>query len=79
MSTKINAKLIGVPLDLGAQNLGVDVGPDAFRYRKIIDKLDGVGISLDDLGDVTCTDRKTLIPAIQNFATLTRLFVFLKK
>ena len=62
MSTKINAKLIGVPLDLGAQNLGVDVGPDAFRYRKIIEKLAGVGIDVDDLGDVSCTDRKELEP-----------------
>lgn len=56
----MNAKLLGVPLDLGAQNLGVDVGPDAFRYRQIIEKLQTVGIATEDLGDVSCADRKTL-------------------
>lgn len=58
----MQAKLLGIPLDLGAQNLGVDVGPDAFRYRKIVDKLKGIGIKVDDLGDIECRDRKDLNP-----------------
>ncbi len=52
--------LIGAPLDLGAKNLGVDVGPDAFRYQKIVEKLEGVGLQVSDLGDVQVQNRKSL-------------------
>ena len=54
--------LIGVPLDLGAQNLGVDIGPEAFRYQKIVEKFENIGFSVDDKGNVACTDRKELNP-----------------
>jgi len=53
--------LIGVPLDLGAENLGVDIGPDAFRYQKIVDKLNAVGFQVDDTGNVHINDRKELV------------------
>lgn len=51
------ATLIGVPLDLGAENLGVDVGPSAFRYQKIVDKLQSAGLDVTDSGDVPVTER----------------------
>lgn len=35
--------LIGVPLDLGAENRGVDIGPQAFRYQRIVEKLESLG------------------------------------
>lgn len=54
--------LIGVPLDLGAQNLGVEVGPEAFRYQKIVDKLSSLGFKIDDKGNLTCRDRNDLDP-----------------
>ncbi|MDB5179224.1 MAG: Arginase [Patescibacteria group bacterium] len=54
--------LIGVPLDLGAQNLGVDIGPDAFRYAGIIDKLAGAGLAVRDEGTITVADRAQLEP-----------------
>lgn len=54
--------LIGVPLDLGAKNLGVDIGPEAFRYQKIVAKLEQIGFSVDDLGNVECRDRDGLEP-----------------
>jgi arginase len=56
------AILIGVPLDLGAQNLGVDVGPQAFRYANIVSKLTHVGLNITDAGDIRCNDRKDLKP-----------------
>jgi len=56
------ATLLGVPLDLGAENLGVDVGPDAFRYQKIIEKLEHVGLEITDAGNVVCKDRTLLDP-----------------
>lgn len=59
MSTK-SATIVGIPLDLGAENLGVDIGPDAFRQKKIIEKLEGVGIKVHDAGDIACADRASL-------------------
>lgn len=47
---------------MGAQNLGVDVGPDAFRYRKLIEKLKGIGIKVEDLGDIACKARSDIDP-----------------
>jgi arginase len=52
--------LLGVPLDLGAENLGVDVGPQAFRYQKLIEKLEPVGFKVEDVGNVECRDRADL-------------------
>lgn len=52
--------MLGVPLDLGAANLGVDIGPNAFRYQRIKDKLEGSGLSIEDLGDIVCNPRKNL-------------------
>lgn len=54
------ATLIGIPLDLGAENLGVDVGPDAFRYQKIIDKLESAGLQITDAGNIGCKERGQL-------------------
>lgn len=57
-----NVAIIGVPLDLGAKNLGVDVGPDAFRYQKLNEKLANTGFKVDDLGNVEVTHRDELEP-----------------
>lgn len=50
--------LIGVPLDLGAENLGVSMGPDTFRYQRIVDKLERAGLDITDNGNIACKDRK---------------------
>lgn len=55
-----SALLLGIPLDLGAENLGVDVGPDAFRYQGIIPKLLKAGIEITDGGNIAITDRSAL-------------------
>lgn len=52
--------LLGVPLDLGAKNLGVDIGPEAFRHQGIIDKLQHIGLQINDAGNITVRDRKEL-------------------
>ncbi len=59
-NTPTPADLIGVPIDLGAENLGVDVGPDAFRYQKIIPKLRRVGFDIKDIGNIVVGDRSHL-------------------
>ncbi|HEV2403236.1 MAG TPA: arginase [Candidatus Saccharimonadales bacterium] len=57
-----NVTLIGAPVDLGAENLGVDISPQAFRYAKLIDKLNHVGFTVTDSGNVACRDRQELNP-----------------
>ncbi len=52
--------LLGIPLDLGAENLGVDVGPDAFRSLKIVEKLERAGLTIEDVGNVECRPRQGL-------------------
>jgi arginase len=60
--TTTPATLIGVPLDLGAKNLGVDIGPEAFRYTGIVDKLTSAGFVVHDTGNVHCKNRENLDP-----------------
>lgn len=67
---KTPATLIGVPLDLGAENLGVDIGPDAFRHQQIVEKLNNVGFDVHDDGNVTVRDRKELDPGRPNLKYL---------
>jgi arginase len=61
-SDQSSVTLIGIPLDLGAKNLGVDIGPDAFRHQQIIEKLEKAGLHIEDAGDVKPRDRDELEP-----------------
>ena len=44
--------LIGVPLDLGGNRRGTDMGPSAFRIAGIGEQLSRLGIAVVDKGDV---------------------------
>ncbi len=44
--------LIGVPVDLGADRRGVDMGPSAIRYAHLQEKLTGLGYEVVDTGNV---------------------------
>ena len=44
--------IIGVPMDLGADRRGVDMGPSALRYADVNEKLTGLGYEVQDLGDI---------------------------
>jgi len=57
MKTTAQAQLIGVPLDLGAENLGVSMGTDTFRYQGIVRKLQSAGLEITDKGNVHVTER----------------------
>ncbi|MET1033004.1 MAG: arginase [Candidatus Saccharimonadales bacterium] len=50
-------QLIGVPLDLGAENLGVSMGADTFRYQGIVGKLKSAGLEVRDKGNVSVKSR----------------------
>ncbi len=53
--------IIGVPMDLGQNRRGVDMGPSAIRYAHLREKLEGLGHSVEDNGNIevpileTCT------------------------
>jgi arginase len=44
--------IIGVPIDLGADRRGVDMGPSAIRYAHLHQKLAGLGYRLEDKGNI---------------------------
>lgn len=46
-------ELVGVPMDLGADRRGVDMGPSAIRYGGLSEHLEAIGLSCCDAGDLT--------------------------
>ena len=46
-------RVIGVPMDLGADRRGVDMGPSAIRYAGLAAQLEAIGIRCTDHGDVS--------------------------
>ncbi|HTK11146.1 MAG TPA: arginase [Ktedonobacteraceae bacterium] len=45
-------RIIGVPMDLGADRRGVDIGPSAIRYAGLHDRLQSLGHTVHDIGNV---------------------------
>ena len=54
--------IIGVPMDLGADRRGVDMGPSALRYADLNEKLQALGYNVQDLGDMD-----VIIPETRHF------------
>src|ERR1700751_2352910 len=54
--------IIGVPMDLGADRRGVDMGPSALRYADLNRKLQTLGYEVQDLGDLD-----VIIPETRHF------------
>jgi len=50
MTKKIS--LVGVPMDLGQNRRGVDMGPSAIRYAGVKERIESLGICIEDLGDI---------------------------
>ncbi len=44
--------IIGVPIDLGADRRGVDMGPSAIRYAHLQQKLEALGYAVEDKGNI---------------------------
>jgi arginase len=45
-------RILGVPMDLGQQRRGVDMGPSAVRYAQLQKRLERLGYAIRDLGNV---------------------------
>ena len=54
--------IIGVPMDLGADRRGVDMGPSALRYADLNEHLTELGYDVEDHGDLD-----VIIPETQHF------------
>lgn len=44
--------IISVPMDLGQNRRGVDMGPSAIRYAGVLEKLEKLNLEVEDLGDI---------------------------
>ncbi len=55
-------RILGIPMDLGQQRRGVDMGPSAVRYAGLYDRLAKEGHMVDDLGnlDVPVRDERSV-------------------
>ncbi|KDE57261.1 arginase [Halostagnicola sp. A56] len=45
-------RIIGAPMDYGANRRGVDMGPSAIRYAGIAERLESAGLAVTDAGDL---------------------------
>jgi len=59
---KKKIRVIGVPLDLGQQRRGVDMGPSAVRVAGLEAKLESLGHEVEDCGNISVT-----LPEQKNF------------
>ncbi|HSI65861.1 MAG TPA: arginase [Planococcus sp. (in: firmicutes)] len=49
---KMNISIIGVPMDHGQNRRGVDMGPSAIRYAGVVNRIENLGHSVKDEGDI---------------------------
>lgn len=56
-------RIVGVPLDLGANRRGIDMGPDALRNDGLIQKIEDLGITVEDTGNIIVPPRPVEPPA----------------
>ncbi len=49
-------EIVGVPMDLGGNRRGVDMGPSAVRYAGLADTLSGIGYRVRDRGNIRVAD-----------------------
>ncbi|AQQ51822.1 arginase [Planococcus lenghuensis] len=54
---KLNISIIGVPMDLGQNRRGVDMGPSAIRYAGVTERLESIGHTVTDEGDIQVSKR----------------------
>jgi arginase len=53
-------RMIGVPLDLGASRRGVDMGPSTLRIAQLAARLEALGHTVEDVGNLRIPDRASL-------------------
>ncbi|MGH2492257.1 MAG: arginase [Candidatus Limnocylindria bacterium] len=56
MEARPVVEIVGVPMDLGGNRLGVDMGPSAIRYAGLVAKLSEIGYRVKDRGNIRVAD-----------------------
>jgi arginase len=62
MTPPTTIRIFGVPMDLGQQRRGVDMGPSAVRYAGLQERLSGLGYQVIDHGNVP-------VPVVETMGT----------
>lgn len=62
--------IIGVPMDMGQQRRGVDMGPSAIRYAGVVERLEELGYEIEDIGDLEIGKREKTIVERSNLRNL---------
>ncbi len=59
-------RILGVPMDLGQQRRGVDMGPSAIRYAGLQNHLETLGYRVEDTGNlnVPVPEASTAMPGM---------------
>lgn len=57
---KLNISVIGVPIDFGQMRRGVDMGASAIRYAGAVERLEAIGHTVVDEGDIHVSNVSTL-------------------
>jgi arginase len=57
VATKRTVEIVGVPMDLGGNRRGVDMGPSAIRYAELEKRLRRMGLEVRDHGNLRVPDR----------------------
>jgi arginase len=52
LESNMQIDIIGVPIDLGADRRGVDMGPSAIRYSHLQNRLEALGYTVQDEGNI---------------------------
>jgi len=60
-------RIVGVPMDLGQQRRGVDMGPSAVRYAGLYERLQRLGHEVEDVGNVSVPVRDEAIVRAENW------------
>jgi len=56
MESRPIVEIIGVPMDLGGNRRGVDMGPSGIRYGGLVAKLSEIGFRVRDRGNIRVAD-----------------------
>jgi len=65
----LNISLIGVPMDLGQNRRGVDMGPSAIRYAGVVERLQEIGHTVTDEGNIQIAAAEKTHHQIQTLKT----------
>ncbi len=65
--------ILGAPLDLGASRRGVDMGPSALRLASLNSRLESLGYSVEDLGNVPVAQQESTPTGRENAKYLSQI------